>query len=120
MSETSLKENMDLSNQLQFFVTFYKMSLGDSFYVIVFRPYEPQRLIYPVKCISDHLVKREEIITYGKSYQVASKDALAQWVKDVMKESDISPGIYKSHGTRTASNAILCISRRRSKKEPLV
>ena len=75
------------------------------------------------------MVKRGEIIdqniksffiTYGKSYQVASKDALAQWVKDVMKESDISPGIYKSHSTRTASNAILCISRRRSKKEPLV
>lgn len=46
-------------------------------------------------------------ISYGKPYYVTSKDALAQWVKEIMRESGISTGIYQSHSTRAVLNTMV-------------
>ena len=42
--------------------------------------------------------------THGKPHHSASKDSLARWVKEAMKNSGIDISIYKPHSTRVASN----------------
>ena len=44
-------------------------------------------------------------ITYGKPHHPASKDTLARWVKEAMREAGINTDIYKPHSTRSASNS---------------
>ena len=70
-------------------------------------------LLCLVKCIYAYLAQRSEIdtqdfteffITFGKPHYPASKDSLAQWVKEVMGNSSIDTEIFKLHSTRLASN----------------
>ena len=58
----------------------------------------------PVKCIYAYLAQRSEIvnpnftqffITFGKPQHLASKDSLAQWVKEAMGNSGIYTEFFK-------------------------
>ena len=70
------------------------------------------KLPCPVKCYYAYLAQRSKIITqnfteffitFGKPHHPASKDTLAQWVKEVMRNSGIDTEIFKPHSTRLAS-----------------
>ena len=88
---------------------------------VVYRAHVKDELLYPVKCIYAYLAQRSEIatqdfteffITYGKPHHPASKDSLARWVKEVMRNSGIDTEIFKPHSIRVASNSAaykLCI-----------
>ena len=43
-------------------------------------------------------------ITFAKLHHPASKDSLAQWVKEIMGNSGIATEIFKALSTRVASN----------------
>ena len=81
---------------------------------VVYRAYVEDELLCPVKCIYAYLTKRSEIvtkdfteffITFGKPHHPASKDSLARWVKEVMRNSGIDTEILKPHSTKVASNS---------------
>ena len=47
----------------------------------------------------------EFFITYGQQHHPASKDSVAQWVKEVMSNSGLDTEIFKLHNTTVASNS---------------
>ena len=81
---------------------------------VVYRAYVEEEILCPVKCIYAYLTRRSEIviqdftefcITSGQPYHPASKDMLARWVKEIMRNSGIDTKILKPHSTRVASNS---------------
>ena len=81
---------------------------------VVYRAYVEDKLLCPVKCIYAYLTQRPEVvtkdfteffITFGKPHHPASKDSLARWVKEVMRNSGIDTEIFKPHSTKVASNS---------------
>ena len=62
------------------------------------RAYVEDELLCPVRCIY------EFFITFGKPDHPASKDWLARWVEEVMRNSGIDAEIFKPHSTRLTSS----------------
>lgn len=81
---------------------------------IVYRAYTKDLLLCPVACIKEYMKVRatlvgnsttEFFISHGKPHHPISKDTLARWVKDVMREAGIDVSVFKPHSTRAASTS---------------
>ena len=74
-------------------------------------PKWPDESLCPVS-LFEHYLKRTELIrgpekqllvTSVKPHRKASRDTVARWIKDAIKESGIDAEYYKAHSTRSAS-----------------
>ena len=88
---------------------------GKSRTEISYRNYAPDPKLCIIECLSVYIGIRKTkvnsklcqqlLITYGKPHKGASKDTIARWVKEILKNSGIDTSVFKPHSTRSASTS---------------